>query len=336
MRDERVHLCVFACDEARRGRHWAACSGLDGGAAIGARGASGVGRGASPSRLQFEVTWGRRVHARSRLRGWALACTGACACSRRRVGSDTDQKSRTRRSREKRAARQLPMADADTAHLLEQGSPEAEEVSAPPARLRLRSVVAAASAGLALVACGALGARRSASAAAISGGVELLRSAASLVEVGCHALQEIDPCYFSVHWARTQGIFQHPEWYKGLVPDSSIEERGPPARSPRAHESGGSQGGQLPEALAGGSIGRSPVGRLEVRSEGALRNSPSGLGAPGLGGSAPPFSRTLVLVAPPFAQIRLRIPHFELKLRRSLARGSLGRCGATPPSTHQG
>jgi len=40
----------------------------------------------------------------------------------------------------------------------------------------------------------------------------------------CHDTQEGEPCYFSVTWAMTTGIFQHPEWYVGLSEESSAKE----------------------------------------------------------------------------------------------------------------
>jgi len=111
-------------------------------------------------------------------------------------------------------------AGDDTALLLE-GGLTVDERCAPPA-LRRRFALLAAGA-TALVACGAL-ARGAGAAEPTQDGAVLLHRVASLVEVGCQVLSETDPCYFSCHWAKTQGIFQHPEWYKGLIPESSLEE----------------------------------------------------------------------------------------------------------------
>jgi len=40
----------------------------------------------------------------------------------------------------------------------------------------------------------------------------------------CHDVVPGEPCYFSVHWAKTVGIFDHPEWYPGLAPDSTLAQ----------------------------------------------------------------------------------------------------------------
>mmetsp|Transcript_116525 Transcript_116525/g.370631 ORF Transcript_116525/g.370631 Transcript_116525/m.370631 type:complete len:499 (-) Transcript_116525:329-1825(-) len=40
----------------------------------------------------------------------------------------------------------------------------------------------------------------------------------------CRDSKEGDSCYFSVHWAMTEGIFGHPDWYQGLTPASSFGE----------------------------------------------------------------------------------------------------------------
>lgn len=43
------------------------------------------------------------------------------------------------------------------------------------------------------------------------------------VDTNCHTTKQGETCWDEVNWAMTQGIFQHPEWYPDLHPDSSME-----------------------------------------------------------------------------------------------------------------
>ncbi|CAE7244702.1 unnamed protein product [Symbiodinium sp. CCMP2592] len=40
----------------------------------------------------------------------------------------------------------------------------------------------------------------------------------------CHTAQKGERCYKDVIWAKHDGIWKHPEWYKGLTPSSTFEE----------------------------------------------------------------------------------------------------------------
>merc|ERR1712187_835970 len=40
----------------------------------------------------------------------------------------------------------------------------------------------------------------------------------------CHTAVEGEECYENAKWAKTKGVFQHPEWYPGLHQDSSIAQ----------------------------------------------------------------------------------------------------------------
>jgi len=42
--------------------------------------------------------------------------------------------------------------------------------------------------------------------------------------LACHTAVQGEDCYADVVWARAKGIFQHPEWYEGLRPDSTLVE----------------------------------------------------------------------------------------------------------------
>jgi len=44
------------------------------------------------------------------------------------------------------------------------------------------------------------------------------------VPCGCHTVVTGDACYEDVAWAKSQGIFSHPEWYPGLSASSTFEE----------------------------------------------------------------------------------------------------------------
>lgn len=40
----------------------------------------------------------------------------------------------------------------------------------------------------------------------------------------CHDAVQGESCYNDISWAKTQGVFQHPEWYHGLTATSSLED----------------------------------------------------------------------------------------------------------------
>ncbi|CAE7199415.1 Nhlrc2 [Symbiodinium natans] len=43
-------------------------------------------------------------------------------------------------------------------------------------------------------------------------------------DTNCHTAQQGEKCWDEVNWAKTQGIFEHPEWYPGLQPDSGLDK----------------------------------------------------------------------------------------------------------------
>jgi len=58
------------------------------------------------------------------------------------------------------------------------------------------------------------------------------------IRARCRTAKRHDPCWESVVWGATKGIYLHPEWYKGLTPQSSFEDfqrrlhKGPKSRCP--------------------------------------------------------------------------------------------------------
>jgi len=44
------------------------------------------------------------------------------------------------------------------------------------------------------------------------------------ISAGCHITTEGETCHSHVTWAKSKGIFEHPEWYPGLNPGSALED----------------------------------------------------------------------------------------------------------------